>query len=82
MLSLGNNLPLTCSCLRRNTRASLVAGWSPVSTGDTGLIPGQGRSHMPQLSLYSSTLITQLCSRAFNYFVPRIHAPKQEKPQQ
>ena len=61
------------------------------SVGDTGLIPGLGRSRMPQatkpqlLSLHSRAHKPQLlspCATTTEAHVPRARAPQQEKPRQ
>ena len=66
----------------------------PANVGDTGSIPGPGRSHMPWsnkarvpqlLSLHSRARKPQLLSphtTTTEARVPRAHAPQQEKPQQ
>ena len=54
----------------------------PANAGDTGLIPGPGRSHMPQ---GKKALMSQLLSpraATTEAHSPRAHAPKQEKPPQ
>ena len=66
----------------------------PANAGDTGSIPGPGRSHMPRsnqarapqlLSLRSRARESQLLSlhvTAAEAHVPRARAPQQEKPPQ
>ena len=66
----------------------------PAIAGDTGLIPGPGRSHMPQSnsarapqlpSLHSRAHDPQLlspCATTIEARAPRARAPQQEKPPQ
>ena len=66
----------------------------PASAGDTGLIPGPGRSHMPQsnqahvpqlLSLCPRAHVLQLlspCATTTEARAPRACAPQQENPPQ
>ena len=66
----------------------------PTNAGDTGSIPGPGRSHMPQsnkahvpqlLSLHSRAREPQLLSphaATTEACAPRAHALQQEKPPQ
>ena len=66
----------------------------PANAGDTGSIPGPGRSHMPQSNWARVPQLLSLCSRAHEpqllspraatteAHVPRAHAPQQEKPLQ
>ena len=66
----------------------------PASAGDTGSIPGLGRSHMPQSSKAHAPQLLSLRSRArepqllspratpTEAHVPRARAPQQEKPPQ
>ena len=65
----------------------------PANAKDTGLIPGPGRSHMPQ-SNEAHTQLLSLCSRAWEpqilrppaiateACVPKAHTLQQEKPLQ
>ena len=66
----------------------------PASAGDTGLISGPGRSHMPRNNKVHAPQLLSLCSRAHEpqllsprattteARVPRSCAPQQEKPPQ
>ena len=66
----------------------------PANTGDMGLIPGPGRSHMLWSNEARVPQLLSLCSRAHEpqllsphattteTCVPRAHAPQQEKPPQ
>ena len=38
-------------------------GSPPANAGDTGLIPGQGRPHMPQSNYACAAQLLSLCSR-------------------
>ena len=66
----------------------------PANGGDTGLSPGQGRSHMPRSNLAHAPQLLSLRSRArepqllsprattTEACTPRARAPQQEKPPQ
>ena len=66
----------------------------PANAGDTGLIPGPGRSHMPQSNEARAPQLLSLCSRGdepqllspcattTEARAPRDHAPQQEKQPQ
>ena len=66
----------------------------PVKAGDTGLIPGLGRSHMPQDNQGHVPQLLSRCSRArepqllgphtaaSEVCMPKGRAPQQEKPLQ
>ena len=66
----------------------------PANAGDTGSIPGQERSHMPQSNKTCVPQLLSLCSRArepqllspratiTEAHTPRAHALQQEKPPQ
>ena len=66
----------------------------PANAGDTGLIPGPGRSHMPQSNWARAPQLLSLRSRAHEPQLlnprattteartPRACAPQQEKPPQ
>ena len=66
----------------------------PANAGDTSLIPGLGRSHVPWGSWAHASQLLSLCSRALEPRLlsphaqllkpvnPRACAPQQEKPQQ
>ena len=58
----------------------------PASAGETGLIPGPGRSHVPRSSSASTPQLLSPCSRARELQLlkaecPRARAPQQEKPE-
>ena len=71
-----------------------VVGKPPANAGDTGSIPGPGRSHLLQsnqahapqlLSLHSGSREPQLlspCATTTEAGAPRAHALQQEKPLQ
>ena len=66
----------------------------PANAGDTGSIPGPGRSHMPRSNEAHVPQLLSLCSRAHEpqllslraatteVCAPRARAPQQEKPPQ
>ena len=59
----------------------------PASSGDTGLIPGPGRSHMPWSNQARVPQLLSLGSRAWEPQLlepmrPRAHTLQQEKPPQ
>ena len=51
----------------------------PTNAGDTGSIPVPGRSHMPRATTTEPEL-QSLQAAATEAWVPRAHAPQQEKP--
>ena len=64
-----------------------VGNSSSANGGDTGVIPGLGRSHMPRGNQIHEPHLLSLCSRAqepqlLKPACPRARAPKQEKPLQ
>ena len=57
----------------------------PANAGDTGSVPGPGRSHMQQSNSAQAPWLLGLCSRAWELQLwqpacPRVPAPQQEKP--
>ena len=52
----------------------------PASAGDTGSIPGPGKSHMPQNSQAQELQLLSLCSTTAEAHEPRACAPQGEKP--
>jgi len=59
----------------------------PASSGDMGLIPGPGRSDMPQSNYAHVLQLLSLCSRALELELlkpawPKAHAQPQKKPPQ
>ena len=81
-----------CSILFKNKRVQDFPVGSglknkPANAGDTGLIPGPGRSHMPQGNSARAPQLLSLCLRAEE---PQLlepehstaHAPRRERPLQ
>ena len=54
----------------------------PANAGDTGLIPGKGRFHMPQSNKVHATQLLSSCAITTEAGAPRAHALQQEKPPQ
>ena len=54
----------------------------PANAGDTGSIPGPGRSHMPRSKKARAPQLLSLRATTTEARAPRAHAPQQEKPPQ
>ena len=54
----------------------------PANAGDTGLIPGLGRSHMPQSNSAREPQLLNLRATITEARAPRARALQQEKPPQ
>ena len=54
----------------------------PANAGDTGSIPGPGRSHMPQSNEARVPQLLSLRAATTEARAPRARAPQQEKPPQ
>ena len=54
----------------------------PVSAGDMGLIPGQGRFHMPKKNRALEPQLLSLCATTTEVHVPRACALQQGEPPQ
>ena len=55
---------------------------SPSNAGDTGLIPGPGRSHMPRSNRAHAPQLLRLCSRASAPQLPSLRAATRESSQE
>ena len=51
----------------------------PANAWDTGLIPGPGRSHMPQNNQARAPQLLHLCVTTTEAHMPRAHAPQQRE---
>ena len=54
----------------------------PANTGDTGLIPGPGRFHVPQSNKAHATQLLSSCAITTEAGAPTAHALQQKKPPQ
>ena len=65
--------------------ASLVVQWlknPPANAGDTGWIPGPGKSHLPRSNKARVPQLLSPRATTTEASAPRAHAPQQEKPPQ